>query len=103
MDVGDVEALLEELRRVLRSAAPEPMAVSVEDAAARLSVSPSTVRRLIGARKLLTVRIGGRVLVPTTELRRVTTPEQRLPAGRGPPEPVKARAAEMAKRIRRQD
>lgn len=83
----DVETLLEELRRVVAGQA-EPMTVGLEEAARRLSVSASTVRRLVRSGQLLTVRIGGRVMVPMGELRRLASPTEapkRVPAPAGPP------------------
>lgn len=46
----------------------EPLAVNVVTAAQMLSVSPRTVRRLLGTR-LRAVRIGRRILVPIDSLR----------------------------------
>ena len=91
----DAEFLLSELRAVLRSVQPEPLTVSIEEAAKRLSVSPSTVRRLIVGHKLLTVRIGGRVMVPMAELRRMVEPAKE------PAPPTSLRAKAMASNLRK--
>jgi excisionase family DNA binding protein len=53
----------------------EQAAYSQTDAAAMLGVSVSTLRRMIKARHVRTVRVGGRrQLIPREELERVLTP-----------------------------
>jgi excisionase family DNA binding protein len=49
-----------------------PDLVSVRAAADHLAISESSVRRLIAAGTVATVRIGRRRLVPLAELRRLT-------------------------------
>ena len=44
---------------------------AIEDVSKRLAVSTFTVRRLIKGRQLRAVRVGKRVLVPTSEIDRV--------------------------------
>ena len=48
--------------------ASEPLAVSVTEAARRLSLSPRTVATLIALRELRSVKIGRRRLVPVKAL-----------------------------------
>lgn len=86
------------LREVVRTAQVSPLTVGIEEAARALSVSASTVRRLIRRNHLLTVRIGGRVMVPTVELRRLSTPAAVPSKAESPP---KDRAKKMAERVRR--
>jgi excisionase family DNA binding protein len=52
-----------------------PLLHSIENAAIRLGVSPSTVWRLIRERQLRTVRIRGRTLVADSELVRLSQPD----------------------------
>lgn len=94
----DVEKFLEELRNLLAGAQKEPLTVSIEEAARRLSVSASTVRRLIVGQRLLTVRIGGRVMVPMAELKRMTTPAQKAADEPAPRAKARAMAANLRKR-----
>ena len=47
---------------------------SIDDAATRLGVSVSTIRRLIRSSQLRTVKIRGRTLVPESELQRLAQP-----------------------------
>lgn len=46
-------------------------ALSKRDAAERIGVSESTVNRLVAAGQLRAVRIGSRVLIPTSEIDRL--------------------------------
>lgn len=53
----------------------EPMALGIREAAEALGVSQQTVRRLLAEGRLRRLRVGkarsrGRILIPTTELRR---------------------------------
>lgn len=50
---------------------PERIAWSVTEAAEALGVHPASVRRLIAAGQLGSLRVGRRVLVPDAELRRL--------------------------------
>jgi excisionase family DNA binding protein len=50
------------------------LAHSIDDAAARLGVSVSTIWRLIRSGQLRTVKILGRTLVPESELQRLVQP-----------------------------
>lgn len=56
--------------RARNEAHSEAIALSVEDAARRISVGRSTIYELIRARAIRTVHIGRRTLVPESELRR---------------------------------
>jgi excisionase family DNA binding protein len=47
-----------------------PLALSIQDTAKQLSVSPQSVRKLIERGELKTRRVGVRVLIPRTELER---------------------------------
>lgn len=69
----DVEQLLAEVRRLVAGQA-EPLTVSVEEAAKRLGVSPATIRRMLVAGLIQSVRIGKRRMVPMSELRRLAEP-----------------------------
>jgi excisionase family DNA binding protein len=61
----------------------EALVVPLKRAAQLLSVSPRTLRRLVGAGVLSAVMLGGRQMIPTSELKRVTQPRQtrEAPAG----------------------
>lgn len=56
--------------RARNDAHPEAIALSVEDAARRISVGRSTIYELIGEKAIRTVHIGRRTLIPESELRR---------------------------------
>lgn len=49
---------------------PEAIALSIEDAARRISVGRSTIYELIDAEAIRAVRVGRRRLVPVSELQR---------------------------------
>jgi excisionase family DNA binding protein len=51
-----------------------PDAVSIAEAARRLSVSPRTVQRLISRKHLHAARLGRSVRVPISEIARLLTP-----------------------------
>lgn len=58
-------------------ARPDTIAIraySIEDVAAALTISRRTAYRLIAARKLRTVKFGGRRLVPAGEIERLLEP-----------------------------
>jgi excisionase family DNA binding protein len=57
--------------------ARESSGLSREEAARRLGVSVTTVRRLEARGQLRVVRLGGRVVVPSSEVARVLTPAPR--------------------------
>lgn len=50
---------------------PKRLAVGVDEAAKLLGVSPYTIRNYIAARRLRSIRVGWRVLVPMEVLERV--------------------------------
>ena len=52
----------------------ESSGLSREEAARRLGVSVTTVRRLEARGQLRVVRLGGRVVVPSSEVARLLTP-----------------------------
>ena len=54
----------------------ESSGLSREEAARRLGVSVTTVRRLEARGQLRVVRLGGRVVVPSSEIARLLTPSQ---------------------------
>jgi len=54
--------------------ARESVGLSREEAAKRLGVSVTTVRRLEARGELRVVRLGGRVVVPSSEVARLLTP-----------------------------
>lgn len=49
----------------------EPLALRVKDFCQRVSISPSTFWKYAKARKIRIIRIGGRVLVPASEVMRI--------------------------------
>jgi excisionase family DNA binding protein len=51
-----------------------PDAVSIAEAARRLSISPRTVQRLISHKHLYAARLGRSVRVPISEIARILTP-----------------------------
>jgi len=73
-----VEALLKEVRRSLKSIEerlqPVPLCLSCRDAAKHLGVGVTKLKGLVDSRVLLTVKVGGRVMVPKAELDRIATP-----------------------------
>lgn len=72
-------------------------ALSMAEAAAALSISTKTLRRMVAEGRLRPMRVGRRVLVPRTELERITQPTQPAKRGHRRRGSVKARtAAEMA-------
>jgi len=50
---------------------PAPELIGIEAAAARLSLSPWTLRRWISDRRITSVRIGTRRLIPVAEIARL--------------------------------
>lgn len=72
---GMLEAIRSSLREVLAARqlerpAPYPIAVSIDDAAQLISVSPSTIKRLIAAGTIRTMRLDGaaRTVIPVAAL-----------------------------------
>ncbi len=47
------------------------LALQVKDFCARIGISPATFWKYAKAEKIRTIRIGGRVLVPMTEVNRI--------------------------------
>lgn len=78
MDLGELlsavrEAVREELRA--QSAAPlKPLTLRYAKAAALLDVSPSKVKLLVRAGAIQTVRVGGRPMIPMSEVERLAVP-----------------------------
>ena len=56
--------------RTRNEAHPEAIALSIEDAARRISVGRSTIYELINAKAIRTAHVGRRTLIPESELRR---------------------------------
>ncbi len=100
-ELSKMRASLERLEK--SGGLSEPYAVSYETAAQRLSVSTKTIQRMVKVGQLLTVIIGGKKKIPTSELRRVTTPEApeqgRVPRRRSGPYDAKVEAAKLRDRI----
>lgn len=90
MTLEDIRAAVrEELRaEALRRMEPERKAFSPEQAAKALSVSLSTVRRLVSTGELAVVHLGKRrVVIPLSEIERVLSVNRRpakLPGNRPP-------------------
>jgi excisionase family DNA binding protein len=59
------------------AARPQPLLITLDDVAARLSTPLETVRRWVTKRQLATVKIGRRVLVELVELDRVIAANRR--------------------------
>jgi excisionase family DNA binding protein len=80
---GAVQRLIEAVERLERMhARPElPAVLTVLAAAEQLSVSERTMRSLLDSGEVASVRIGGRRMVPRTEIERLAQPVA-LTAGR---------------------
>jgi len=50
----------------------EPRAFGIKEAAHLLSVSPWSIRRWIRLRKIIAVRLGRRIVIPASEINRLT-------------------------------
>jgi excisionase family DNA binding protein len=59
------------MRRGEKGAELEPLALSVAEAARVLRVSRTTVYRLAWCGKIRVVKVGGRTIVPMSEIRRL--------------------------------
>lgn len=83
-----LDAAVERLTRLAER--PIPKALTLDEAAAQLSVSPRTLARMAKQGLLRTTTLGRRVLVPVSELDRLLAPpeqmtQQRPPAARRAP------------------
>lgn len=67
----ELRAELAPIRAALQT--PLPTLLTLKRAAQELSMSPSTVKRLIQAGKLGTRKLGGRRMVPASEIRRLAS------------------------------
>jgi hypothetical protein len=87
------EAFLEELRgrleRIEARLQPEPRCLSYPDAAARLGVGLTKLKRMVKAGELKPTLVGRVKMVALSEIHRVSTPEAERPAL------AKAQAAEV--------
>lgn len=83
-----LDAAVERLTQ-LTAQRPLPKALTLDEAAAQLSVSPRTLARMAKENQLRTVTLGRRVLVPVTELERLLEP----PAPAKPTAPARDRGA----------
>lgn len=83
MEGSALEALLLEVRdrlaRIEERMAPEPTCLRYADAAQRLGVSLTTLKRMVVAGEVRTVRVGRVSMVPLAEIHRVSTPESERP------------------------
>ena len=70
-----MEAAVDALVR-LAARPEEPGALTLTQAAQRLSISPRTLARMAKAGEVRTVTLGRRVLVPTSELARLLEPAE---------------------------
>lgn len=79
-----IEALLKVIQKQVESlearARPEPTCFSLKDAATRLGVSLSTMKRMVAEGEIQTATIGKREMIPLSELTRVSTPDTQRPA-----------------------
>lgn len=75
--LGEIKERVEGLEAKLR---PLPTCLTIEEAAARLGVSPSTMKRMIKSGDVHTATINKRSMVPVSELERVATPDTKRPA-----------------------
>jgi excisionase family DNA binding protein len=57
--------------------APLPAVLTIARAAQELSVSASTLYRMLRAQELTSVRIHKRAMIPASEIRRLSTPEDK--------------------------
>jgi excisionase family DNA binding protein len=79
--VAKLERGLEQIRQEVQKVrlAVSVRAMSLREAAKALSVSQSTLQRMVAANQLRTVRIGKRVVVPVSELDRLLAPPPSKP------------------------
>lgn len=70
-----IERRLETLEQKLEQQAQQRHALDFRDAARLMSLSLRSVARLAKSGELRTVRLGGRVLVPMSEVVRLSTPK----------------------------
>lgn len=80
---GEIEAMLvdirERLKRLEERLRPEPTCYRFPEAAARLGVSESTLKRMIRAGEVRTSKVGRVPMVSLAEIHRVSAPETERP------------------------
>lgn len=78
-----LEILLLEVRdrlsRIEERLAPEPTCLRYLDAAKRLGVSETTLKRMVREGEIRTTKVGRVPMVPLAEIHRVSTPEPERP------------------------
>lgn len=78
-----IEAKLELMRKLLESleerVGPEPTCLTYPQAAQRLGVSLSKLKRMVRAKEIRTAHVGKVPMIPLSEIHRVSTPEPERP------------------------
>lgn len=92
VDLERIEALIMELKAELsrRGATPLPTLLTLKMAARELSVGMTKLRELVAANVVLTVPLGGRPMVPRSEIERLSK------VGPPKPAPLKGEAKRLA-------